>query len=133
MNWWSSKNWCEAQGKHLMDISEFDCYRKSDNTLVQTGQTAAYCCKQGQACQQSSWSKTLWNGKSVLPGKLAEVEKFSDKMIALRKVYGEIAPWSSSPYAANSSLNSCYVFFPYPATGYANTNYRYAGYVPLCE
>ena len=116
LNWWSANNWCQAQGKRLLNMTEMECYHGADNTLIQPGQTKDYCCKQGESCQQSNWNARLWDGKNILPGKEKEVAKYADKMVALRKVIGGGHMWTASPYG-NTSQNSCYVFGIYTYSG----------------
>ena len=131
LNWWSANNWCEVQGKHLLDVKTMGCYRNG-NSLVKAGQRWGYCCKQGQSCQQSSWHTTLWNGKNVLPDKAEEVAKFANKIVALRKIL-IMTFWMASPYG-NSSENSCYAFDVNTGDGSANAYYRtYDSYFALCE
>ena len=137
LNWWSANNWCQAQGKHLLNVSEIDCHRKTsnpatNNTVVQAAENWAYCCKNGQACLQESWDTTLWNGKNILTGKGEEVAKFADKIVALRKAFGNNYLWTASPYG-NTSQNSCYAFGVGPKIGYVYSLSRYKTYTPLCE
>ena len=136
INWWSANNWCLTQGKHLMDVSEMDCHRKTDNVatnnaVVQAGGQYAYCCQDGQSCQQSSWDD-LWDGKNILDGKAGEVAKFADKMVALRKAFGKTHFWTSSPYW-NTSENSCNVFLVYLNFGYVYSRGRGDNFYALCE
>ena len=138
MSWWDSNNWCEARGKHLIAVDEFGCYYQG-NAFIQTGSaSSAYCCKQGQACQQSNWhtgqSKALWDGTAILPGKAEEVAKFSDKLVALRKLFGNVFFWSSSSFG-NTSPNACYAFYIGAGSGYFSCNYARngTGYYALCE
>ena len=132
-NWWSAKNWCEAQGLHLIDVSEIDCYRASNSTLVEAGSTdMPFCCKQGQTCQQSSLDTSLWSGKTVLAGKEQEVSKFSDKLIGLRKAFGSTGFWTVSPFKNNSD-NTCNAFIANSMHGLANTVVRYSDMYALCE
>ena len=138
VNWWSAASWCVSQGKHLIDVADIHCYRRTNdtstnNTLVQAGQTGAYCCKKDFACQQTS---SLWDENEILPGKEADVAKFADKIVALRKIYGSKYFWTISPFYANSSFNSCYAFYvcaPYGDVGIQN--YRHRNYVnhTICE
>ena len=133
-NWWSGASWCVAQGKHLIDVSQMDCHRKTtdpatNNTVVQADETWAHCCKDGQACQQTSWNTSLWNGKNILAGKEAEVAKFADKMVALRKVYGAKNFWMASPYAQNS----CYAFYANEGNGRMDGYLRDGNLTVLCE
>ena len=138
MNWWSAKNWCEAQGKHLLDVEDMECYYKG-NSLIQTGGTDAFCCKSGQLCQQQGYWSNLWNGQEIKLGKEAEVAKFSDKLVALRQIYGtdEDWFWLASPYG-NTSQNSCKAFRTYLSRGEiagyqrqgVNVGYKF---YPMCQ
>ena len=116
------------------------CYK--DGTLV-SGATrlAASCCKQGQTCE-SAWdnesdpeAESLWDGKNIVSGKESEVAKFSDKIIALRKVYGAVELWTVSSFGnGNTSQNSCYAFSIGPKNGGASGSSRgYYSFFALCE
>ena len=127
LNWWSANNWCLAQGKHLLDISEIECYRQG-HSLINSGGTWAYCCKKGQTCGQSNW---VWSGTTIADAE--KVAKFSDKIVALRKAYSPSYFWTASSYANNSS-NSCYAFLISTGGGYADhAGYRYRTEAVLCK
>ena len=115
-----------------MNVSDMNCYRAGD-ALLEGGQTYAYCCKEGRDCLQSSWNTALWNGKSVLPGKAEEVVKFSDKIVALRKVFGTPGIWTSSPYDGGNNENCCAAFYVNVSTGTPTAYYRYNGHTVLCQ
>ncbi len=50
MSWWSARNWCEAQGTRLLDISgnRLGCYQ-SDGITPFGDKTTGSCCAEGQA------------------------------------------------------------------------------------
>ena len=120
MNWWSAYSWCVGQGKHLLNIEDMECY--SGTTLIKQGGSSHFCCKKGQSCQQKSWETNapeedrLWNGTEIISGKEAEVAKFSDKMVALKKVFSSIYFWTASSYR-NTSTNACNAFYVLVPTG----------------
>ena len=71
MNWWSARNWCEAQGRRLISVSDLQCDHLSYGA---TG----YCCKDSGSCNnnittqsaimqalRSKWrSSLLWTNTS---------------------------------------------------------------------
>ena len=133
LNWWSAYNWCLANGRHLTDVKEMNCYQATDNALAKAGMMPIFCCKQGQACQQSSWDTTLWDGENILEGKEQEVAKFGDKIVALRKIYGAKKIWTASAQG-NTSENSCHAFDIDLPNGRAGSNtLRQNAYLVLCE
>ena len=92
LNWWSAKDWCEAQGDRLLDASGnlFQCYTASHTP--NTG--AGYCCdKDALACN-------------------SEVGNQSSIMQALRKITGSTYLWT------NTYRNNCYVYVPQTTSGY---------------
>ena len=64
-SWWSSKNWCEAQGKSLFEVAQMQVYEDGE-TLVQTGRSVEAqipACAKDKAC--SDWNK-LWKIKGSI-------------------------------------------------------------------
>ena len=125
LNWWSANNWCQAQGTNLIPRSELGCT------------TGIYqCCKSGMSCQTSKWTN-LWNGKTniINTGMEAEVAKFADKMVALRRALGSAYFWTGTPYSNRAqNSNACYYSTFVPASGWLELNTRYTttNYA-LCE
>ena len=131
LNWWSAKNWCLAQGKQLIDVAQIGCYH--GNTLLQNGGSGSSCCKApGNGCSPTKWQTSIWNGNSVVPGQAEEVAKFSDKLVALRKVFGAVSFWSSSNYGIGTE-GSCYAFYIGAQNGYATSNGREPARAPICQ
>ena len=132
LNWWSARNWCKAQGKNLISVSDMECYyRNSNNTLINAGGSSSQCCKKGQTCP-SNWS-ALWNDKTIVDGSEEEIAKFGKKVVALRKIYGENNFWTGSLHAT-ATPNSCRFFVVYNRYGRV-TDYRgdQYSYYTLCE
>ncbi len=50
MNWWAARNWCQAVGRNLIDISEFQCYRSGTDTLIENRSASDACCQKGTEC-----------------------------------------------------------------------------------
>ena len=114
MTWWSARNWCEAQGKRLIDISgnRLGCYR-DDGTTPFGDKTTGYCCAQGQASCRSTASKQ------------------SAIMQALRREWSPDFVWTNTTHR----YNSCLAFYVVLSNGsltysyYRNDAFNYA----LCE
>ena len=62
--WWDAKNWCEAQGKHLIPIEDFAVYRANGNLVVAGSTSTTPACTYGKTC--SSWNSSpyssMWEG-----------------------------------------------------------------------
>ena len=86
--------------------------------MAVAGSDAADCCKQGNSCSRDEWTG-LWNGNIVRDGKTADAAKFSDKILALRQVYGVTYFWFSSS-CGSSSPNSQSAFLM--SLKYGNVN-----------
>ena len=58
MNWWSARNWCQAHGRKLIDISgnRLGCYQ-NDGTTPFGGTSQGYCCAEGQASCGRDYTK----------------------------------------------------------------------------
>ena len=110
MNWWSAKNWCEAQGKRLISADHLGCY-KDDGTTPFGDKTAGFCCAEGQANCGSTLSKQ------------------SAIMQALRREWSGAGAWT------NTSYDSCDAFIVRLYTGFVGINFRnnYGGNYALCE
>ncbi len=112
MNWWSARNWCEAQGKRLLDISgnRLGCYQ-DDGTTPFGDKTTGYCCAEGQASCGSTASKQ------------------SAIMQKLRRAVGISYVW------VDTSYNSCNAFLVYPKEGHVDNFDRFGNYAryAVCE
>jgi len=106
MNWWSASSFCIAHEKHLLDLKDFDCYFKGTDTLITGGEKYSklgdgLCCKKGQNCPRVNFVNsinggtatsgaeyvTFWNyDGTVVSDAQAELDKYSDKYIALNKI-----------------------------------------------
>ena len=131
LNAWSAKNWCEAQGKQLLDVSDMGCYLNGV-TLATGGATTTYCCKKDQMCQQSRWDTNLWNGTTIQNGSGPEVAKFSNTMVALRKIFTNRTFVLIAPYG-NTSPNTCYTFVINSTTGFVGLSFPYGKSYTLCK
>ena len=110
------------------------CFAKG-TTLVRSGAFTQYCCKENQSCQQSTWAP-LWNGRTIIEGKEADVAKFADKIVTLRKLYGTTHFWTASPYGGTTSQHSCSVhtvMTTYGSVGSGQANRNYTTVNVLCE
>ena len=73
MTWWSARNWCEAQGKRLISVSDLQCDHFEG--------TYGYCCKDSGSCSsnittqsaimqglRNTWSSgSVWTNTSPNP------------------------------------------------------------------
>jgi len=89
LQWWSAQNWCKAQGKNLIDVAEFECYRNGTTKIVKDSSTG-FCCAQEQTC--SNWS-SYWSGSTIPDDKAV---KYSSIFVALRKKFGTGTFWTDS-------------------------------------
>ncbi len=110
MSWWSARNWCEAQGKRLIDISgnRLGCYQ-NDGTTPFGDKTIDYCCAAGQA--NCGRTKT----------------KQSAIMQALRREWSRVYVWTNTGYS------SCYAFAVSLYDGFVTYAYRDGLHYALCE
>ena len=57
MQWWGAENWCAAQGKSLIKVSELHCYQKG--TEIELTEQDGYegpCCVKGENCDyRGTW------------------------------------------------------------------------------
>ena len=106
MTWWSARNWCEAQGKRLIDISgnRLGCYKNDGKTPFD--KTMGYCCAEGRAncgstkTRQSAIMQALrrkWDGSSVW----TDTSYNSCKAFRVNLYYGNVS---------NSGRNNGYDF-----------------------
>ena len=95
-HYWSVKNWCEAQGRHLANVEDFQAYRPSSEYLIETGGAGSNACAKGKKC--GAWSsdpyKKMWNGNTLTDDKDENGEsyrlKFSPIIVDLaRQIKGE--------------------------------------------
>jgi len=58
MTYWSAKDWCEAQGKSLIEISDFQCYHDGTNDMIVDWDSTGACCAENKSCSaNNSWYK----------------------------------------------------------------------------
>ena len=74
MTWWSAKNWCEAQGKRLISVSDLQCDHLSEETY-------GYCCKDSGSCSSNITTQ-------------------SAIMQALRRKWSEGLVWTNTSYSS---------------------------------
>ena len=136
MNWWSAKNWCEAQGKHLINIEDFQVYRSGTTTKVVTNTAWSYGCASEKTCDY--WYKNgMWKGTNgtdartlTSTGETLQAN-YSPVLVALAKEFKAIKNyfWTASDY----DNNSCYAFLVALKNGYVSYNDRWAITYALCE
>ena len=116
LSWWGAKNWCEAKGARMINISDLQCYQ-SGSTEPQYAQpqnnSTLYCCASGQSCSsQSSWYNNS-NYSSFTRGIRNYIDQYNDY-------------WLADAYSDSNS----YRFYNY--YGYIETSCRNDGKIPLC-
>ena len=143
MNWWTANSWCQAQGKSLIDVKNFQAYRSGTNTLIVEGSTWSYeGCAQGKICEY--WTNSpynqMWYGNTLTNAVDANGEKYQDKYSAvikdLRVKFNSNSAylWTKSS-GGNTNKNACHAFSVYLAYGGVNFNrrYEYGGFLALCK
>ena len=96
--------------------------------LIESGNTWGLCCEKDKVCRRS-WYE-IWNDQNM---DVKEIQNFSDKIIALRKILGQKTFWTSSPYNGTGE-NSCYAFDLNASHGSANNGFRGSDSIyALCE
>ena len=117
MTWWAAKNWCEAQGKSLLDISgtKLGCYWSGTTTAwsIAAGSGIGYCCASGQSCN---------NGTSTSMN--------SQPMQDLRAKWGGYG-WTATDYYAGE--NSCYAYYLRLFNGHILGDPKEYYYAALCQ
>ena len=110
--WWSTKNWCESQGKHLIEFSKFGCFKSgttdSDIKLNAGGTDETPCCASGKTC--TKWSigeaAAMWNGNTLTEARAGDGElfrvKYSSVILDLRKQFPTGMFWTATKYHPNA-------------------------------
>jgi len=86
MTWWSADNWCKAQGKSLIDVSELGCHN-DDGLVTDWHSGRVYCCASEQNCDNEGkgWG-SYWNWNVIKSGYEDTVNTlYSPVVINLRK------------------------------------------------
>jgi len=90
LTWWAAENWCRAQGKSLIDIAKFGCYKSGTDTLItEESEKNLYCCAKGKTC--NAW-KIDWDDDTDYK------ELYSSTLIAMRQAFGPTWIWTASTY-----------------------------------
>lgn len=61
MTWWSANNFCKAQQKSLLEVSDLNCYQSGTNVPLSTSNLydGIGCCAENKSCRESSnWYTT---------------------------------------------------------------------------
>ena len=123
MNWWTAKNWCEAQNKRLINVEDFQAYYSGTQNLVRTGVASGYrACAKGKTC--CDWNVTpcnrMWNQNTVTDaadmdgtyGPVGELYrlKFSPIFISLAEAFkgSKNIFWTASDAGPDSSGNTVF-------------------------
>lgn len=99
MNWWSAKNWCEAQGLTQLSIAgtKLKCYRNGTTTLMSvsagSGASYGYCCASGKRCGSNT----------------SDISLNSVAMRELREAWPDYTGFVSTSYTTGS--NSCLTYY----------------------
>ena len=133
MNWWNARNWCEAQGRHLINIKDFQAYKSTTTTQITKGATNAWACAKGKKC--GNWSvapyKAMWNGNTLVEtaGDADGLykDRYSPVLIELRQKYGSGVFWT------NSDASSCSATTVRTDSGNISSYYRSHPYGVLCQ
>ena len=107
MTWWSANNFCQALGKKLADVSDYDCAHKicTNDCDAKTG----FCHANTSLSVSSSSSSNI-----------------STIMNALKKAYSSTYGWTNTVY------NGCNQYFVYFPTGYVYYNGRNRTHSAIC-
>ena len=93
MTWWSAQNFCDAQGKHMVSLSDFNCPYTVDQYKSSSGQR--YCCSTA--------------GNSINSGCDGS---YSSTIETLRSAGAPISKYSENVYWTNTVLDdSCHAFY----------------------
>ena len=96
MLWWSVKHFCQALGKTLVEVSDYDCAHNI-NELGGKG----YC-----------------HANNLVNADVVDMSNISDIVIAMKKAYGNTWTWTNTDY------NSCRMFHINFEKGYVPHYYR---------
>ena len=148
MNWWSAKNWCEAQGKELIDVETLKAYVSGTNKLMITSNnTGGAACAKEKTCEFWNNGKysAIWAGNSGTDqntrtltdakdesGELYRV-KFSSVVIALARQFRELrnTMWTGSNLKASDFCKALYLNVHIGGIGSIDRNNNNT-YSPLC-
>ena len=66
--WWAADNWCKAQGKNLIKMTDLGCYISGTENLISKDTLSDYavCCAQGQTCNWYEWENETVNYSPIL-------------------------------------------------------------------
>lgn len=130
--WWSARNWCEAHGKHLINVEDFQAYSYKNNVnyLISTGLgTTKPACKQGKTCTR--WdnafaANAMWqNGWHLTDARDENGELYRDKyspvVLDLVQQSNGILLWTASDF---NKTNSCSAFILNAARGILESQQR---------
>ena len=95
MTWWSADNWCRAQGKQLLPVEDFQCYRSGTSTpYTENMEQYGYCCAgNGATCSYVS----NWHTSS-------SKDNYSPVLYAVGEAFGftNVSVWTASNYGTNN-------------------------------
>lgn len=109
MRWWSAKNFCEALGKTMVSVSDYECV----HSICPSGCNGAwgYC--------HADTSMGLTSGST---------SNISANVAVIKAAYGSYVGWTNTDY------NSCYANGVYFSNGIVNTPYlRYNSIYAVCK
>ena len=138
VNWWSAKNWCEAQGKHLINIEDFQIYRSGTTTKVVTNTTWSYGCASGKTC--GDWHNNgMWKAGSATDARTLTSAgetlqaNYSPVLVALAKEFRGMKKlfWTASDHGNGP----CHVLYVNLETGTVGGYSRHSvvEFSALCE
>ena len=138
MSWWSARNWCEAQGKHLINVEDLQVYKSGTQTQITTGSgIKSSPCAKGKGCGDWSVAPTnaMWNGAVLTDAKDSNGKPYSARyspiVLALaqaQKVQGLY--WTGSDFDSSS----CGAFRLHMSHGLIDTISRNnLSIVPICQ
>ncbi len=139
MSWWSANNWCQAQGRNLIDVEDLQAYRSGTDTLVVAGTTWSHGCAKSKTC--ASWDESpyslMWN-RTELTGATDGTERYQDKYSTvikdLRVKFNSYGWFWTKSSVGNTSQNSCFAFVVYLTNGSVHDYGRYYYYSKaLCK
>ena len=146
VNWWSSKNWCQANGKNMIPVENFQIYR-SDGQLVSTGQDSYnFACTKGKSC--GNWGNSpynaMWKGNSGIDARTLTNAvdgngepyrlRYSPIMVSLAEHFrsNKECFWTAS--VANQDSYPCHMLLIYVGPGNVTHNLgTNSSYATLCK